>query len=152
MSVLVLDLEVYEAIYKKACEYQYNNEVNIEHCHTLSENEDYLKTVIRDWLYLNELSHSRRYREEEEPFLSTLLTFKGGKKINAYQMLKYLQCVMYNIEISTIKNGYDGTQGKMNISDTMMHSYKILGDAISEISQSIIAQIPQYKKANWSNI
>lgn len=152
MSVLVLDLEVYEAIYKKACEYQYNRECNIEYCNTLSENEDYLKTVVRDWLYLNELSHSRRYREEEEPNLAAFLTFKGGKKINAYQMLKYLQCLEYNIEIESIKTGFDGMQKKINISDTMMHSYKKLNSAIKEISQTIIAQLSEYKKANWSNI
>ena len=48
MSVMTLGLEVYQEVYKKACSYYYRawGSVDINYCHALQCNEEYL----RDWV------------------------------------------------------------------------------------------------------
>ena len=153
MSCLVPDLNVYEAIYNKAWLYGFNKTVDINYCNCLSfDDEEKLKEHVKNWLYLNELSYNRRYKEESETFLKDFLTFRGAHAIDTYQMLKFLQCIQYNIELETIKSGFDGMQKKIILSENLMNSYNLLTFAVEEISQRIISEIPAYKKAEWANL
>lgn len=149
MSVLILDLKVYEAVYNKAWSYQFNNVCDINYCYTLKKyTENQLKEIIKNWLWLNEMSYNCRYEESNIIELPELLKFylSGKEPINTYQMLKYLECIKYNIEISTIIiNGIEIPEDKKD-------SYKILKDAVNEIKNVIISELPQYKKAKWSQI
>lgn len=153
MSVLVADLKVYEEVYKKAWNYTFNKVCDINYCHTLgSLGEETLKKHVKNWLYLNELSYIRRYDEGDKPELHNFLNLKPGTAVNTYQTLKYLNCIDYNIEMNTIKNGKTGHEKEIIISEELQESYDLLKKAINEIKDVIISQIPQYKKAKYSTI
>lgn len=150
MSVLVHDLEVYEAVYDRAVSYQFNKTCNIDYCHTLSLLDNELKEHVKNWFYLNEWSYNRKYEEGNKlPELPELLTFRYTKdKINVYQMLKYLHSILYNIELTTIKKGRLNKEN-LEIPAHLINSYNILEKAIGEIQTTIIANMPEYQKANW---
>lgn len=67
-------------------------------------------------------------------------------------MLKYLQCILYNIELTTIRTGKTGNEKKMDISADLIESYNLLKKAIEEIQIQIINEIPQYQAAKWCEI
>lgn len=155
MSILVADLNVYEAVFEKAWKYGFNKTVNINYCNVLSfDNEEILKNHVKNWLILNELSYIRRYEDgtNERPHLHEFLTFRKTFNIDTYQMLKYLQCILYNIELSTIRTGKTGNEKKMDISADLIESYNLLKKAIEEIQIQIINEIPQYQSAKWCEI
>lgn len=153
MSVLVLDIEVYEAVFEKARKYAFNKTCDINYCHTLSfDNEEQLKEHIKNWMWLNEMSYIRKYKVDDKPTLAEFFDFRKTYNIDTYQMLKYLQCMMYNIEIDTIKTGKTGREDPFLIPQDKMDSYRLLQKAITEISQTIISQIPKYKNAKWGSI
>jgi hypothetical protein len=154
MSVLVPDLKVFEAVYNKAWLYGFNKVCDINYCHTLSfSDEEKLKTHVKNWLWLNEMSWIRMYEDNgQKPDLVDFLTFRNGKNINTYQMLKYLQCIDYNIEIETIKTGKTGHEDPFLIPDNIIDSYNLLKKAIEEIQNVIISQLPEYEEAKWSEI
>jgi hypothetical protein len=152
MSVLVPSLKVYEAVYNKAIDYTFRKVVDINYCSCLGRlTEKDIKNHVSNWLYLNELSYIRKYkfRKNEKPELKEFLTFRSNYDINPYQMLKYLECIFYNIEIDTIKTGHDGKQAEIVISSIMINSYNLLKRAIDEIRQAIIGELPEYKAAEW---
>lgn len=152
MSVQVPDLKVYKEIYKKAWSYGFNNTCDINYCSTLSfTNESVLESHVKNWLWLNELSYLRRYEEENLPELHMFLKLRSGSPVNTYQMLKYLECIKYNIEISTIETGKTGFEYEITIPTDKADSYLILCNAIDEIKSTIINQIPKYKDAKWSS-
>lgn len=155
MSVLVLDIKAYEAVYQKAWTYKFHNQVDINYCQTLKayETDEGLQSLIKDWLWLNEYSYLRRYREKGKPDMAPFLTFKSSSDtINSYQMLKYLLCIQYNIEISTIKSGYTGMEDEVLIPESVMGSYEVLEKAIQDIQYTIISQLPEYQEAKWDEV
>lgn len=153
MSVLVPDLKIYDAIYEKAWSYGFHKVCDINYCNTLSlYNEETLKNHVKNWLWLNEMSWIRRYEDGKKPNLADFLTFRSKKHINAYQMLKYLECINYNIEIETIQTGKTGHEDPFLIPDDKMESYKLLKKAIEEIQCVIISQLPEYKNSKWSDM
>ena len=153
MSVLVPDLKIYEAVYQKALDYSFRKTCDINYCHTFREiSEKKLQQHVKNWLYLNELSYIRRYEDGKKPELHEFLTFRRSGNVNTYQMLKFLNCIRYNIEIETIKNGKTGAEEPIEISFDMMESYNLLQKAIEEIMCVIIGEIDQYQEAKWSEV
>ncbi|MEQ8547648.1 MAG: hypothetical protein RIC03_07045 [Cyclobacteriaceae bacterium] len=160
MSVLMMDLEVYNDVYAKIWKYQYNDQCDLDFCSTARQlNEDEIKGFITDLVYLNELSYNFRYREEGEPYLSEFITFKSKNNIHTLQLFKYLQAIRYQIEFDTILSGYDGTGGmraKLNDSDfeKFCSRYKsvldLLNKMIEEISLIIIKELTNYNNYKWS--
>lgn len=150
MSVLVHDLEVYEAVYDRAVTYKFNRTCNIDYCQTLNLEDHELQNHVKNWFYLNEWSHSRKYEEGNQlPELTEFLTFRYTKdKINVYQMLKYLQSIRYNIELTTIKKGRSNKEN-LEIPENLINSYNLLKKAIEEIQTTIISKLPEYEKAKW---
>lgn len=154
MSVLVLDLEAYEAVYQKAWSYGFNKVCDINYCHTLSfYSEEVLQNHIKNWLWLNEMSCNRKYKDSSENELSDFLKFSFNKPtINTYQMYKLLRCIRYNIELDTIKSGNNFDSEQIEIPHDKEDSYELLEKAIEEIGNTIIANIPEYQEAKWGSI
>lgn len=145
MSVMVLSLNHFKEVYNKACKYQYSSVVDINYCGVLSnDNQNSLKLWCKSLLELNYKSYCKRY--EEECDLSQLDAYnenidlwdwdKMGKACSTYQMLKYLECIHYNIELD--KTELDSSA-----------AYKKLVKAINEIKYRIINNIPEYANAKW---
>lgn len=146
MSVLVLDPQVYKLVFDKAMNYQYKREVTQEYCEIFrSMSEEDIKQVIITLCNLNEESFDKRYKQEPDKVKqSKFINLRFDlPKINCFQMLKYLQCINYNIEIETIER---------ELTSIEKDSMKILNIAIEEIKQHIISEIPEYKQAQWSNL
>ena len=159
MSVMVIDPKTMDAVYRKLEFYENYTQVDINYNQAVRSylyNGGDLKQLVKDWLYLNELSFIRRYREDLQgvkPDLEPFLTFVSSKSISTVQMLKTLQFLVYNIEITTIERGYDETKQKpLKISDSMMHSYKILNDILDGCKNAVIGELDEYKKAKWGDL
>ena len=153
MSVLIPDLKIYTAVYEKSIAYTFSKVCDINYCSTLGRlTENQLQKTILDWLWLNEMTYNRMYNEQDEPYLGQFVEFKPVETINTFQMLKYLDCIDYNIEIETIKTGRDGEQPKIEIPSDKMESYKILCRAIDEIKSAIINEITEYQNAKYATI
>jgi hypothetical protein len=93
---------------------------------------------------LNDLSFSVRYGEEVETKIK-LRRKTLHKQMEIHQLLKYAQCVDYNIEKDTIESaGHKLTsQAKKDL--------WLLRQWIMDIAMSIIGQTTQYRAATWSS-
>jgi hypothetical protein len=155
MSVLVPDLKVFEAIFRKVNSFRFTKVCDINYCYTLSSvlgTEDKVKDFVKNLLELNELSFIKRYREEGEPDLGDFLKFDYSvNSIETLQLLKYLNCINYNIEIETIKHGYAGGEDN-KIREDLMDSYELLQKAIQDLSGTVIAELTHYRDLNYSEV
>ena len=154
MSVMTLRLDLYKEVYKKACSYEWRRTVDIDYCSTLQHIEGYL----RDWLCsLYEMVHVSdcvHYKQEVNTELIGMECrriqewryndFKTPN-INTCQMLKYLQCIHYQIEDYEMKP--DGMW-----KPEYDQPFKMLEDAINELKSRIINEIPEYKEAKWGSV
>lgn len=159
MSVMGIDPKTMDAVFRKLEFYANSTQVDENYNEAVKSylyNGGDLKQLVKDWLYLNELSYIRRYREDldgAKPNLEPFLTFVSSVSVSSVQMLKTLQFLLYNIEISTIKRGYnEAIQKPMQISSSMMHSYKTLIKIIDACKDAIIRELDEYKKANWGDL
>lgn len=158
MSVMVADLKLMDAIYRKLEYFENNTQVDVNYNEALRQfvyNSGDIKQLVKDWLYLNEWSFIRRYREDLEgkkPYLIPFLTFTSSKSLNPYEMLKHLEFLVYNIELSTIRKGYSDSQEPCIISSSLMHSYDTLVKVIESCRMRIIAELPKYKSAKWGEL
>ena len=156
MSVMTLGLEVYKEVYKKACSYYYRawGSVDINYCHALQSNEGYL----RDWVYwLYEMVHvsycvhyDRKPDEEQLKMIRETIeqwryNYIKGPDCNTYQMLKHLRCIHYQIEDCEMK--IDGVW-KLEYDA----AWNMLNNAINELKNRIIDEIPEYKEAKWGKV
>ena len=154
MSVMTLRLDLYKEVYKKACSYEWRRTVDIDYCSTLQYNEG----CLCDWLCrlyeMVHVSYCVHYKQDVNTELIEMECrsiqewryndFKTPN-INTYQMLKYLQCIHYQIEDYEMKPDvmwkpeYD-------------RPFKMLVDAINELKSRIINEIPEYKEAKWGYV
>lgn len=151
MSVLVVDLKVYEQIYNKIISFKHNNTVNINYCNTFAswDNEETIKEVVRNWCWLNEWSFNRKYNEPNEKLYKLLNLRFSGPACSTYQLLKWLECIRYNIELDTIRQGRTADSSKIIISAELLESYKYLEAFIQNVMTTCVSQIPEYKAAEW---
>lgn len=148
MSVLVLEPAIFTALYDKLCSYENHKVCDINYCYEATRIPDKIE-FLRTLADLNEKSYLIRYRENQTgPTLAQMIKFDrtGNKTINTYQALKYLQCLEYNIEKSTIED----LAGPL--SEHELTSLETLDKIIDSLKSAIIDSIEEYKKANWSNI
>lgn len=154
MSVLVADLKVFEKVYCKAVDYLYRNVCDINYCYTLRrlEHKEHVKEWVKNILFLNEWSYNVRYEDNTKCFLHDFVDFtKYHKTISTVQMLKYLQCIRYNIELETIRTGKTGMD-KREIPQNLLDSFNILEATIDELKTTIICKlVPEYDTAEWSD-
>jgi len=92
---------------------------------------------------LNDLSYCCKYREPVE-LLKPVKIAPFGAEPNTYQFLKWLHCIHYNIEISTIEHA----GRKISMLDKVC--MKFLKRLIADTEQTIINSLPEYDKAKWS--
>lgn len=154
MSVMTLDLKVYKEVYKKACSYRWHSTVDIDYCNSLQSNEGYL----RQWVYrLYEMVHVSYCVHYHEGINKELLQLAykqietwrfdnlKGPNCSTYQMLKWLRCIRYQIEDYEMKP--DGMwKGEYD------EVYELLNNAIAELKDRIIAEIPEYNEAKWGEV
>lgn len=156
MSVMTLDLGVYQEVYKKACSYYYRawGTVDINCCNALQHNEGYLRQWL-GWLYeMVHVSYCVHYHQtpDEEQLKMIRETIEEWRyndfktqNINTYQMLKYLQCIRYQIEDYEMK-----PDGRWK--EEYDKPLELLAEAINELKCRIISAIPEYKEAKWGEV
>jgi hypothetical protein len=157
MSVLIPDMGVFTYV-KSGFVYAANNrsiddkysESISSHCRDRFTEEEAVRWT-KNLLLLNCKSYAARYREKLDdlrPF------FKDHNvPIKAVQLLKYLQCIQYNIELRTIENGYseaDEKSVKFDVTEQDRKDVKLLDDFIRDIQYSIVSQMPEYANAKYS--
>lgn len=149
MSVLLVDEKVFEAVYDKIIQYTNNKVVNVNYCNALGGmTEKEAKKFVCDLLLLNVASFHAKYYDAEA-FKNPANVLKLNRKvgtISSVQMLKYLQCIRYNVEVSAICYKFPA-----DITSSMpVDSLRILKNAIQEISQRLIEEFTDYRDCKWS--
>ena len=153
MSVQVPDLMVYEYVHN-GLTYAANNRTldslfasciqrHIADSGKLWDQE--CERLVRSWCKLNEESYDVRYglTEGVQP-LSKILTCKKMIRVNAIQLHKYVSCIGYNIELSTIaKARIVMNQDKMD--------YDLLKKWQEDITSAIVTSMQEWKDAKWSD-
>ena len=149
MSVILLDLEHYKEVFKKACTYEWRRVVDINYCSALSLSQ----SRLRDWLLslytMNVYSQHGAFDEsdiilieEAEAAIAKWNPDKmEGQPCNTYQMLKFLECIHYQIEPGTM----DNKRLEWNCQDLIL-----LENAIDQLKNRIIETIPEYNDAKWA--
>jgi len=114
--------------------------------------EEAAKRFVKDLIQLNEPTYDRMYNEEQQsPALHEMFTTqKDTKRIETLQLLKFLQCIHYNIDLNTIRTGRNG-QENHEIKQRLLNSYETLTNAIEELKSTIINELTNYKELNYSN-
>lgn len=129
MSVMLLDDKVFATVLNNIGnfrEYPYHMPMRMDAERTIKE--------LRE---MNIKSYSIRYNEDVDAF-----DFQPNvrtEKINVYQLLKYLQCIRYQIEID-----------KPNFDEKIALNY--LDEWIEMLKSGIISNIPEYANAKWANV
>ena len=151
MSVILLSLNHYKAVYNKACTYRHKKILDIDYCYTLSSgmSDNRIKHLIKQWYQMNYLSYCYRYgknidgkflQDSNETIHNWDYEQIKDKPCNPYQMLKLLQSIRYQIEEDNFK------EDERKFYNT---SLQILNRAINSIQDSIISNNPEYKAAKW---
>lgn len=161
MSVLVPDMKVFEyvqngfmhAANNRTCDSLYVYSIsaamkNKGNNQIFEEAERWVKNLIT----LNCKSYAARYREKE---LGNLAPFYLPKNhmLEPFQLLKYLHCIEYNIEMKTIEQGYSEALEciRFTLTEQDKKDFETLQYFIRDLKDSIINNIPQYQNAKYSN-
>lgn len=155
MSVVLLDPELYKEVYNKACQCSDGgkSEMGILDCFS-RKTERQIRELIMNLYEMNEASYSARYKEElDTERIRQVKSMMSGwryddiktKPCNIYQLLKWLECIEFQIEEPTMKTAGLWRQGY----EESMHELK---DAIDCVASAIISNIPEYKEAKWWSV
>jgi len=154
MSVLAINKKVFEQVLNRMLYYGQQSEIDINFCEylkklaskrTIEQYEEECKIIMQNLSNLVIKSHHYKYTPNEpllEIYFETINIDRKTAPINTYQFLKFLVCIKYNIEVKTI--GVD----RMTIYES--GAYAMLLDIITSIQYTVIDNLPEYKKANWS--
>lgn len=153
MSVVMLELGLYQEVYNKVCKCKNSRTSEVG---TISGLNFLTESSIRHWiakLYeMNDKSYCARYKEEFHPCLlgnEAISKWRYDdiqkKPCNIYQLLKYLHCIDYQIEEDAMR---DADLWDVSFDAPM----RILRDMIGNIEQAIINNIPEYKEAKWWDV
>lgn len=151
MSVLVLDPKIISYIRKGLVFAAYNGTVDALHSYTIfahfkDKDVEVEADRIMSSLYLmNQRSYSARYREEDKDHDLWNFVRKTMGLPCPFQLLKYAQCLEYNIEIDTINSKYEN-----KVTDQELADYEMLKRWEYEIMSAIVNQHQKYKDAKWS--
>lgn len=160
MSVMVLDPKVYEYVLNGLLMTAQNTTCNEFYAYKTKrhfEDKDIYKEagrLIKSWAKLNELSFNVAYNEKG------LTTHKEIRlaaiwKVEAIQLLKYLEAISYNIEIETIELGNSYRRGPVEnapgLPGNAKADYEFLNNWIIDLMCAIIHKTDAYDKAKWSD-
>ncbi len=151
MSVLVPDLMVYEYIHnglvaaanRKECDNLFSAIWTRHFRQKLWDQE--CKRLVRSWAKLNEDSYNAAYDDPmSNPPLLECITCNNIIRVNALQLVKYVHCVAYNIEMETIFS-------KMRTPTQQEYDdYELLKAWRSELYQNIVTYSEAYGKLPYS--
>ena len=141
MSVLVPDMKVFQYVHAGILKAAYNSTIDsfysysvVKHFKGCVDFEAEADRIIKSWMNLNEFSYNVRYKEESKTLLSEFFT-SSFVNLNPFQLLKYLECLNYNIEISP---------------ELFKADLQLLKAFTIEITSAIVSNMPEYKAAKWS--
>lgn len=150
MSVQIPDLKIYQKVATKIFYATSNKVCDINFfpsCFSFKNplTEEQIWNTVKTWLNLNECSYNARYKEEADEhslteFLQCSFVYDSP---NTYQFLKWLECISYNIERSTVEQ-------VRPLSEEETNALKFLDNLIIEAKNAIIGSLPEYKAAEWS--
>lgn len=150
MSVQVPDLMVYEYVHngltvaanRKECDNLFSTQWRKYFKNKLWDEES--KRLVLSWAKLNEDSYNAAY-SNEGAYLVDFLTCSKLIKVNALQLVKYVHCVAYNIELDTIK------QKLRSVTHQEYLDFKLLIDWRAELYKNIVTCSPAYDKLPYSD-
>lgn len=146
MSVLTLSPDTYNyirvgierAAYNSQCDEFYYYSVK-QQCENKDIQSECLR-LVKSWADMNEKSYCLKYNEKFHS-LSTFINPTFTKKpLTPVQLLKYVECLSYNIELEHWE------QTEQETAD-----YSLLKKLRTEIGAAIIGSLPEYKNAAWSD-
>ena len=88
---------------------------------------------------MNHKSYAVRYDEDDDSEELPYAYVPNNVKINEFQLLKYLQCIEYQIELDT-----------MNFNER--RSLSLLKEWIKNLMSGIVYNIKEYKDAEWCEL
>lgn len=148
MSVLIPNDEVFNylyhgletAAYKSVCDEWFSSKIRSHFKDKDIETEG--RRLVESWMTLNDLSYAVKYKGDVEVKLK-LRRKAIHKPMQVHQLLKYVQCVDYNIEKSTIEE-------VRTLNNQQKTDLWLLQQWALDIASGIINQTPEYKAATWS--
>jgi hypothetical protein len=164
MSTLVLDLQAFAyienairmAVYRNVCDEHYSEVIrrmNIPNCETEAETE----RLVKNWLRMNEKSYDFRYNDTGD----SMVPFYEFKLYKPYplQTLKYLECLIYNIEVcKRIENNeavyyWDepNKYGAPKLDDQETKDYELLLRYRDDLATTILHRLPEWKKLDFES-
>lgn len=154
MSVLVLDEKGYEYVlngfvkagFQTQCD-EYYSEFIRTHCKD-KDVHDEANRLVKNWAILNELSFNAGYNDTGLDHY-TLIDYNSLWKVDCYQLLKYIDCIIYNIEIETIEQ-HKPVIVPLNWVE-LKADYELLKTWKYELTRAIVTKRPEYDKAKWSD-
>lgn len=144
MSVLIPHLRVYNYVnagllycaYNNTCDDLFCYDIN-RHFHNCPDYEAEAERLTRSWLQMNTDSYNKRYKENEN-LQGVFFIGATHKPLTALQLLKYIECIEYNIEIKPIyKQEADDLQ--------------LLSDFKTGLMASIICNMEEFKTASYAD-
>jgi hypothetical protein len=140
MSTLVVDTEVFNYIHsgllRMAKKYgtitEFHAYAVVEHFDRKGDHEKEATRLIKTWMYLNDISYEKRYKEQVEKVKFTP-TFVH-RPMSAIQLLKYMECLEYNIDEEP---------------EAFKFEIALLRSFIADLTKAIIHHSTEYNEAKW---
>ena len=147
MSVLIPDLTVYNYVQAGIERLAYTNTIDSlwsepinQHFRNCQNIEEEAERLVLSWLRMNQDSYNEKYPDLQDN-IDLIGLYKASythKPLTAIQLLKYMQCIEYNIEIQP-----RGEQEEKDI--------ELLRSGIIDLMHSITSNMPEYEAAGWCN-
>lgn len=163
MSVQVLDSTIFEYVlnglvktaHNKTCDEFYAWKIS-SHFENRGDIFKEAERLVISWAYLNEFSYVVGYNDDEKDIASWKdINLTAIWKVEAMQLLKYLEAVSYHIEIETIESKESYRRGPVenvpNLPENAKADYELLNNWIVELMTAILHETEGYKKAQYSN-
>lgn len=148
MSILIPSKNVFNyihsglerAAYRNECDEWYSQVIRSHFRHKDIDKES--RRLIESWQELNLLSYNIKYQQNTAETITKFRPTFTHKEMEVNQLLKYVQCVQYNIEPGTIED-------LMEMTSQQKDDLKLLQEWEIDIAGAIVNQLPEYKKATW---
>lgn len=144
MSVMVLDSKVFNYIRAGIERAAYNTTVNewyFYRLHYMRDKDIETETLrlVRSLADLNELSYCGKYKDEFERLSKFIKPTFTHKELEPLQFIKYVQCLIYNIEPE-----------HFTLTPQQLEDYNLIKQIEIEALSAYVGQLEGYKKAAWS--
>jgi hypothetical protein len=144
MSVLILDTPQINYIRAGIERAAYNTQVNEWYYYCIASHmrnrdiETESLRLARSWAALNDKSYSYKYKETYTDNTDEIQAKGPFKPLNPVQLLKYVQCLIYNIEPEHFA-----------MTEQEQADYDLLKKLELNICTAIIGNTQEYKDAQW---